>query len=130
MTCLTAYAPFTPSYSGQRSPPTSYRGCWHVVSRDFSLGTFLSSIPASLYSPNSEVYIPKDFFLHAASLDQTFVHCPKFPTAASRRSRTRVSVPLWPIMLSHRLSVVGLVGLYPTNYLMEHRSLIWLLFPL
>jgi len=28
-----AYALFTPSKSGQRSPPTYYRGCWHVVSR-------------------------------------------------------------------------------------------------
>ena len=26
-------APFTPNESGQRSPPTCYRGCWHVVSR-------------------------------------------------------------------------------------------------
>ncbi len=25
--------PFTPSKSGQRLPPTYYRGCWHVVSR-------------------------------------------------------------------------------------------------
>src|SRR3712207_7797463 len=32
-----AYAPFTPSKSGQRSPPTYYRGCWHVVSRGFLL---------------------------------------------------------------------------------------------
>ena len=30
-----AYAPFTPNNSGQRSPPTYYRGCWHVVSRGF-----------------------------------------------------------------------------------------------
>src|SRR5438874_6467272 len=29
--------PFTPSNSGQRSPPTYYRGCWHVVSRGFFL---------------------------------------------------------------------------------------------
>ncbi len=29
------YAPFTPSKSGQRLSPTYYRGCWHVVSRDF-----------------------------------------------------------------------------------------------
>ena len=29
--------PFTPSHSGQRSPPTYYRGCWHVVSRGFLL---------------------------------------------------------------------------------------------
>ena len=33
LTCKTACAPFTPSNSGQRSPPTYYRGCWHVVSR-------------------------------------------------------------------------------------------------
>ena len=37
-TCLPAYAPFTPSNSGQRLPPTYYRGCWHVVSRGFLLG--------------------------------------------------------------------------------------------
>jgi hypothetical protein len=28
-----AYGPFTPSKSGQRLPPLSYRGCWHRVSR-------------------------------------------------------------------------------------------------
>ena len=28
-----ACAPFTPNNSGQRLPPTYYRGCWHVVSR-------------------------------------------------------------------------------------------------
>ena len=33
LTCNPACAPFTPSKSGQRSPPTYYRGCWHVVSR-------------------------------------------------------------------------------------------------
>ena len=30
-----AYKPFTPNNSGQRSRPTYYRGCWHVVSRRF-----------------------------------------------------------------------------------------------
>ena len=34
-TCETSYGPFTPNKSGQRSPPTYYRGCWHVVSRGF-----------------------------------------------------------------------------------------------
>ena len=38
LTNKTAYSPFTPSNSGQRSPPTYYRGCWHVVSRGFLLG--------------------------------------------------------------------------------------------
>ena len=31
----TAYTPFTPSNSEQRSPPSYYRGCWHEVSRSF-----------------------------------------------------------------------------------------------
>ena len=30
-----AYELFTPNNSGQRSDPTYYRGCWHVVSRCF-----------------------------------------------------------------------------------------------
>ena len=38
LTCLPAYAPFTPSNSGQRLPPTYYRGCWHVVSRGLLFG--------------------------------------------------------------------------------------------
>ena len=32
---LTAYTPFTPSNSEQRSPPSYYRGCWHEVCRCF-----------------------------------------------------------------------------------------------
>jgi hypothetical protein len=34
-TCQAAYELFTPNKSGQRSPPTYYRGCWHVVGRGF-----------------------------------------------------------------------------------------------
>ena len=34
----TACARFTPNNSGQRLPPTYYRGCWHVVSRGFLNG--------------------------------------------------------------------------------------------
>ncbi len=30
----------------------------------------------------------------------------------------RISVPLWLIFLSEQLPVIGLVGHYPTNYLM------------
>ena len=33
LTCIPGCTPFTPSKSGQRLPPTYYRGCWHVVSR-------------------------------------------------------------------------------------------------
>ena len=63
------------------------------------------------------VYNPKTFILHASLLDQAFYHCPKFPTAASRRSLGRVSVPVWLVVLSDQLQIAGLVGLYPTNYL-------------
>ena len=34
-TYQTTCGPFTPNESEQRSPPTYYRGCWHVVSRGF-----------------------------------------------------------------------------------------------
>ena len=64
------------------------------------------------------VYNPRAFFLHAASLRQTFVHCARFPTAASRRSLDRVSVPVWLIILSDQLPVLALVGRYPANKLM------------
>ncbi len=63
------------------------------------------------------VYNPKTFILHAASLGQGFPHCPKFPTAASRRSLGRVSVPMWPITLSGRLPIGALVSRYLTNKL-------------
>ena len=63
----------------------------------------------------TELYNPKAFFTHAAWLRQTFVHCARFPTAASRRSLDRVSVPVWLIILSDQLLINALVGLYPTN---------------
>ena len=61
------------------------------------------------------LYNPKAFFTHAAWLRQGFPHCAIFPTAASRRSLGRVSVPVWLIVLSDQLRIVALVGLYPTN---------------
>ena len=64
-----------------------------------------------------ELYNPKAFFTHAEWLDQGFPHCPKFPTAASRRSLGRVSVPVWLVVLSDQLQIVALVGFYPTNKL-------------
>ena len=63
------------------------------------------------------LYNPKAFFTHAALLDQGCPHCPIFPTAASRRSLGRVSVPVWPSTLSGRLPVTALVGHHPTNKL-------------
>ena len=70
-----------------------------------------------------EVYNPKAFFLHAALLGQACAHCPIFPTAASRRSLGRVSVPMWPVNLSVRLLIVALVGRYPANQLIRREAI-------
>ncbi len=75
------------------------------------------------FAPYKSSLQPKAFILQAALLDQAFAHCPKFPTAASRRSLGRVSVPVWLVVLSDQLQIVGLVSLYPTNYLICHRPL-------
>ena len=61
------------------------------------------------------VYTPKGVLPHAASLRQPFGHCARFPTAASRRSLGRLSVPMWLAILSDQLPVVALVGHYPAN---------------
>ncbi len=66
----------------------------------------------------TELYDPKAFVTHAALLRQGFPHCARFPTAASRRSLDRVSVPVWLATLSGQLTIIALVGHYPTNKLM------------
>ncbi len=111
------YELFTPNNSGQRLRPTYYRGCWHVVSRRFFCRYTSTS------SLLKEVYNPKAVIPHAASLRQASAHCAIFPTAASRRSLGRVSVPVWPVALSGRLTIVALVGSYPTNKLIVRRLL-------
>ena len=75
-------------------------------------------------SPSTELYEPKPFFTHAALLRQAFAHCGRFPTAASRRSLGRVSVPMWPFILSDRLLIVALVSRYLTNYLIRRGSIL------
>ena len=74
-----------------------------------SVGTVICS------SPLTKLYTPKGFINHAALLRQAFAHCAKFPTAASRRSMGRVSVPLWLIILSNQLLIVALVVHYTPN---------------
>ena len=113
-----AYTPFTPSDSEQRLHPTYYRGCWHVVSRCFFL-RYRHHLPE-----DKELYDPRAFFTHAALLRQAFAHCAKFPTAASRRSLGRISIPVWLIILSDQLPIIALVGCYPTNKLIGRRPIL------
>ena len=75
-------------------------------------------VPSLASSLLTELYDPRAFITHAALLRQAFAHCAIFPTAASRRSLDRVSVPVWLIILSDQLPIFGLVSLYLTNYLM------------
>ena len=69
----------------------------------------------------TDFYTPKTFFNHAALLRQAFAHCAKFPTAASRRSLGRISVPVWLIILSDQLLIVALVSHYLTIKLIRRR---------
>ena len=80
-------------------------------------------IPSFVSSSRKEVYNPRAVILHAASLRQTFVHCGKFPTAASRRSLDRVSVPVCLIVLSNQILIVALVSSYLTNKLISRELL-------
>src|SRR4029453_15800999 len=93
--------------AGTELAGASFRGTVRVATYSFATG----------FSPPTGLYDPKAFITHAASLRQAFAHCAIFPTAASRRSLGRVSVPVWPVALSGRLPVVALVGHYPTNKL-------------
>ena len=68
-------------------------------------------------------YNPKTFIIHAAWLRQAFAHCARLPTAASRRSLGRVSVPVWLIILSDQLLIVALVSHYLTNKLIRRGPL-------
>ena len=75
--------------------------------------------------PIKAVYNPKASIPHAASLHQACAHCAIFPTAASRRSLGRISVPMWPVALLGRLPVDALVGHHPTNKLIGRDPIIW-----
>ncbi len=103
------YAPFTPVI-----PDNARTLCITAAAgTELAGASFRGTVKIS--SLATEVYNPKAFIPHAASLRQAFAHCAIFPTAASRRSLGRVSVPMWLIILSDQLPVVALVSHYLTN---------------
>ena len=116
-TYQTAYELFTPNKSEQRLHPTYHRGCWHVVGRCFFY-RYRHNRSCRKRFTTQKAFVP-----HAALLRQAFAHCARFPTAASRRSLDRVSVPVWLIVLSDQLPVVVLVGRYPANKLIGRELL-------
>ena len=87
-----------------------------MLAKEIPSSTWILTKPYS--SLPTELYDPRAFIAHAAWLRQAFAHCAIFPTAASRRSLDRVSVPVWLIILSDQLPVYALVSHYLTNKLM------------
>ncbi len=57
------------------------------------------------------------FFTHAILSNQAFAHCPRLPIVVSCRSLGHVKVLIWLIIQKDQLSILGLVNLYLTNYL-------------
>ncbi len=79
---------------------------------------------AGAYSPGTVIIVPgkralqPEGLLHSRGMAGSGLRpLSRFPTAASRRSLGRVSVPVWLIILSDQLRIVGLVSRYLTNYL-------------
>ncbi|KAL8217718.1 hypothetical protein R6Q57_021091 [Mikania cordata] len=112
------------SVGGFLSPPSNPRAQLWTGGGNYQAGVREESEPrfpdelelADAYSPDTviasssgkEVHDPWAFYLHVALLRQAFAHCRKFPTAASRRSLGRVSVPMWLIILSDQLLIIAL----------------------
>ncbi len=93
-----------------------------LLLRVTSMSKGINLLPSS---PLKVLYNPKAFFIHAAWLHQACAHCAIFPTAASRRSLDRVSVPVWLVILSDQLGIVALVSRYPTNKLIPSGHIRW-----
>ena len=124
---FTAYRPYTPSQHSERLPLLFSRGCWHRIARDFERRSSL------ILSSSCEVYSVKAF---RSSTDYCWVRVlsplPKIPHCSSHgKDKNLVSVSLWPIIFSRRLSIVGLAGplhhqLPKLNTLSVHQMAIYL----
>ncbi len=90
----------------------NYRGCWHVVGR-----SFFCRYRHFRFVPAKRGLQPEGRHPSRGVAASDFRPLRNIPTAASRRSLGRVSVPVWPVALSGRLPVDALVGHYPTNKL-------------
>jgi len=83
-------------------PPRFTATAGTSISRDYSLNNIIMIFKERILQPISAVII------HIVLLDQTFVHCPIFPTAGLKISLDLISVPVWLFILikstkDHRL---------------------------
>ncbi len=82
----------------------------------------LLQVPSEITVINRNYFVPAERALQPEGLLHSrgmagsgFRPLSKFPTAASRRSLDRASVPVWLIILSDQLLIEALVSLYLTN---------------
>ena len=75
LTYQTACVRFTPNKSEQRSPPLSYRGCWHRVSRGFF----------SRYRRSSRLFTGRGFVPIERGLQSENLHPPRGVAASGFR---------------------------------------------
>ena len=85
----------------------------------------LAPVLPTTYSPSS-LRLAKAHALHGhvGCPYHTFVHCKGFAPAAPRRAGTSISVSLSGLPLSRPVPIIGLVGRYPTNYLIDRRLIL------
>ncbi len=89
------------------------------------LPRLLAPVLPTTYSP-SYLHLAKAHAMHEHSEFpyHTFVYCKVFALAILRRVGTLISVFSSRLPLSRPLPIVGLVGLYPTNYLIGRRLIL------
>src|SRR4029079_11626968 len=100
-----AYARFTPSNSGQRSPPTYYRGCWHVVRRGFFVGYCPSHPPQKDFTPRKASSSTRRRSVRVAPIAEDSLLLPPVGVWAvsqsqcgwSRSHASHASSPLWAL---------------------------------
>jgi hypothetical protein len=91
LTCRAAYAPFTPSNSEQRLPPTYYRGCWHVVSRG------LRQVPSSHVGIIHMDFFPDFRSLHPGGISSFTRRCWVRLSPIAQNSPLLPPVGVWPV---------------------------------
>src|ERR1700752_1981939 len=118
-------SPLRPVIPNNACPPRITAAAGTELAGASSLGTVTppDCSPGGRSSRSKGVYDPKVFILHAALRRQACAHCEQFPTAASRRSLGRVSVPVCPSAPSGRIVIVALVRRYLTHQVIKRGHL-------
>ena len=100
--------------------PSSYRDCWHEVSRSLHNKSKSRKYLVLLLFKTFQPF--QAFIVSKILLDRVLTHCPRFPTAATTSIVRRFPDLMWLTILPDQLKIIDLVGLYPTNNLNPIRA--------